>query len=115
MARTYQLYRHFDKTGALLYVGLSLSVFSRTLTHRNKTRWFIDIATITVEHMADRTEAMAAEHKAINTENPKYNVRRDENSYPEFLVARMLGEPTTKAKRRGVAKLNASDDGGAHV
>src|SRR6185312_5314251 len=73
MAKTYQLYRHYDKAGTLLYVGLCLSVFRRTIQHRTKASWFGDIATITVEHIANSTEAMAAEVEAIKTEKPKYN------------------------------------------
>lgn len=77
-------------------------MFNRTLTHRTRTRWFIDIATITVEHIASRAEAMAAEHEAIRTEKPKYNVRRDANSYPVHLFEMnadwIEAQPPTKAR-----------------
>lgn len=68
------LYRHFDKAGKLLYVGISLSTSVRLLQHRNNSQWFNEIATITIEKFEDRKSAAKAEKEAIRSEAPRYNI-----------------------------------------
>lgn len=68
------LYRHFDKDGVLLYVGISNDVRYRTDTHRKISRWFLDIAKITVTHFPSRDDALVAEKRAIKEETPKFNI-----------------------------------------
>lgn len=72
---TTTLYRHFDASGALLYVGISLSVLDRLTAHR-ASRWHSDIAAVTLEHFPTREAALDAEAEAITNENPKYNIAR---------------------------------------
>ena len=67
------LYRHFDREDRLLYVGVSMSFLHRQVAHRRTKAWFDQIAKITVEHFPSRTEALAAERKAIKSEGPMYN------------------------------------------
>jgi hypothetical protein len=50
------LYRHFDKDGRLLYVGVSLNAINRLAEHR-ASHWFSEIATIKVETFEDRAAA----------------------------------------------------------
>ena len=71
-----QLYRHFDTSGALLYVGISLSSVSRLSQHRDSSAWFDKIAKVTVEAFPTRHDALIAEAAAIANENPKYNIAR---------------------------------------
>ena len=71
---TTQLYRHFDESRSLLYVGISLSTFNRLSQHRDHSDWFKTITNVTIEHFPTREEAMAAERKAIKSENPKFNI-----------------------------------------
>ena len=42
------LYRHFDGTGRLLYVGISLSVIVRLSGHK-RSPWFGDIARVEID------------------------------------------------------------------
>lgn len=70
------LYRHFDKDGALLYVGVSLNAVQRLSQHRDASHWFAEIASVTVTWFVDRTEALAAERAAITAENPRHNLYR---------------------------------------
>lgn len=70
------LYRHFDKDGALLYVGVSLSAIQRLSQHREASHWSGDIASVKVEWFADRKEAITAERAAITSENPRHNLYR---------------------------------------
>ena len=69
-----QLYRHFDADKKLLYVGISLSAFARLSQHKDHSQWFEQIKTVTLESFDTREEAMAAERKAIRTENPQFNI-----------------------------------------
>jgi len=68
-----QLYRHFDADGKLLYVGISLSAAHRLSQHNGQSEWASKIASMTVETLASREEALAAERVAIKTEKPAWN------------------------------------------
>ena len=67
------LYRHFDKDGQLLYVGISLSHVARLSQHRDGSPWYEDIAHVTIEWHKTRVDAELAETTAIGREAPKYN------------------------------------------
>jgi predicted GIY-YIG superfamily endonuclease len=68
------LYKHYDSTGDLLYVGVSTNPFSRTKTHLRNSHWSRKISVITFEKFENKKEALEAEFKAITNENPKYNI-----------------------------------------
>lgn len=80
------LYRFYDQTGALLYVGITSDPGARWPKHRRDKPWWHDVATITVEVHPDRDTVLAAERTAIVNECPRYNIvhnsgaglRRDE-------------------------------------
>lgn len=67
------LYRHFDVRGRLLYVGISLSVATRTLQHKCGSLWFRKVSNITLEWFPTREAAECAERKAIAEEKPRHN------------------------------------------
>jgi hypothetical protein len=68
------LYRHFDSTGVLLYVGISKSTIARLSQHKRTANWYDDINSITIEHFLTMEEARQAETNAILTEHPLFNV-----------------------------------------
>lgn len=68
------LYRHFDATGALLYIGISLNAVARLAQHRRDAHWFASIARIDVQWHPSRSEAEAAEREAIVAERPLHNI-----------------------------------------
>jgi hypothetical protein len=70
------LYRHFSSDGRLLYVGVSLDAVRRLVRHREKSHWFNQIATVTIERYPSRAAALQAERLAIEDEKPIYNVHR---------------------------------------
>jgi hypothetical protein len=43
------LYRHFDKDGTLLYVGISLSAINRLGQHKDNAHWFSSIKRVEIE------------------------------------------------------------------
>lgn len=73
MKPPHALYRLFDETGQLLYVGISADPGKRMLQHRSDKVWWEQSATIHVQPMPDRQTALAAEKEAIKNERPLYN------------------------------------------
>jgi hypothetical protein len=70
------LYRHFDKTGNLLYVGIACNPFRRSVDHSCNADWFERVARIDIEWHLTRDAALWFEEMAIARENPKYNRMR---------------------------------------
>jgi predicted GIY-YIG superfamily endonuclease len=73
MTRT-ALYRHRDKNGTLLYVGISLSVPKRLAEHMRRSPWAEEITRVDIAWYPSRHEAEAAERHAIRTEAPRWNI-----------------------------------------
>lgn len=69
------VYRHWDKDGDLLYVGLAKDPLNRNVGYLNDVVNRAQIASITFEWFKTREEASAAESRAIIEEKPRYNVR----------------------------------------
>jgi hypothetical protein len=83
------LYRHFDAAGNLLYVGISLSPFTRTRQHKQRAPWFIEVSRIEVEWFGTRGDAEQAEWVAIKSEHPLHNrtyAYREPMPIEQFLV-----------------------------
>lgn len=70
------LYRHFDKEGALLYVGSCANYTKRRYSHRNHSEWATEIHREQVEYFPTLHEAWDAERTAIWHEKPLHNKRR---------------------------------------
>ena len=75
MKRT-ALYRHFDKDGALLYVGISLNPLTRIKQHNDQSFWAHDAVRMETEWFETKLEAQKAEMVAIRKEKPKHNIVR---------------------------------------
>lgn len=71
---TTALYRHFDTTGKLLYIGISVNAFKRFSEHKDQKDWSSDICSMTIEYFDTRIAALAAEKNAIKAEKPLHNV-----------------------------------------
>lgn len=68
------LYRHYDASGHLLYVGISLSPMTRTAQHCESSVWFDSVARIEIEWHENRKEALRAERLEIKSASPKFNI-----------------------------------------
>jgi hypothetical protein len=77
------LYRVYDASGDLLYVGIAVNVFNRMRGHRREAAWWPLADTGTVERYPKRFDAQRAESRAIRSEHPKFNVR-NERSYGDM-------------------------------
>jgi hypothetical protein len=71
-----ELYRHFDASGRLLYVGIARDTMVRLGSHRLQSSWYDRVARVEIERFPTRSAALKAEAKAIRTENPECNVMR---------------------------------------
>lgn len=69
------LYRFYDAAGTLLYVGISNNPARRWKQHADTKPWWSDVDRKTVEWLASRAEAEAAEAEAIKAEKPLHNWR----------------------------------------
>jgi predicted GIY-YIG superfamily endonuclease len=76
--RPHVLYRFFDRTDALLYIGITMDFEKRMAAHRKTKRWWPAVSSITLEHLDNRYDALAAETDAIKTEKPLYNEAQNE-------------------------------------
>ena len=74
------LYRLYDAEGELLYVGISLSAIQRLSDHMKGKLWAEDIARVDVAWYDSRTDALAAEAKAIRAEWPRHNVQHNKRT-----------------------------------
>lgn len=68
------LYRFFNESGELLYVGISKTAFERFSQHQGTKEWFSEISQISLEHYPNRYLAAAHETIAIFNEAPRYNI-----------------------------------------
>lgn len=68
------LYRFYDASGALLYVGITSRGPERFGAHRRTQPWWCDVTTCRIEHYPDRDSALAAESIAITREHPAHNI-----------------------------------------
>lgn len=70
------VYRMYDATGVLLYVGYSTNIAARIQNHQWRTAWIEDVVDITLAHYPDVHAARDAERVAIKTEAPRYNIQQ---------------------------------------
>lgn len=80
------VYRHYDKDGILLYVGISLSTLSRLSQHKEISSWYHKIVTIKIEKFESRYEALKAEEEAIIMERPIHNIMHSGKQISEELL-----------------------------
>jgi len=94
-----KLYRHFDKDGVLLYVGISLCAVYRLSQHMNDAVWAPYIARIDIETYESREAALDAEREAITTEFPFFNTvhnggRKEYGGHVAYSIGRRISEAT---------------------
>ena len=75
MSEAHSIYRHFDGTGRLLYVGCASNPVKRTYGHKAMSEWFRDVRTIRIEYWDTKEQALEAERRAVASEGPIYNAQ----------------------------------------
>ncbi len=68
------LYRFFDESGALLYVGITANLEERFAHHERYKEWWPQVAERRVQWFDTRPPARAAELQVIHDERPVHNV-----------------------------------------
>ena len=81
------LYRLFDASGALLYVGISDNLRTRFTDHAATKPWWPQVKRKTVQWHLAREAAAAAEKAAIRDENPAYNLAGMEPALRQRMAA----------------------------
>lgn len=74
MNRATSLYRYFDTSGQLLYVGITSRRTGRSLQHAMEKSWWSEVTRCEWQHFATREQAAEAERQAIRDEHPRHNV-----------------------------------------
>jgi predicted GIY-YIG superfamily endonuclease len=74
---SYVLYRFYDATDRLLYIGLTENPHARFKNHRFTKQWWEDVVSIQLEKFQSRDAVVAAERKAIERELPVHNVHNN--------------------------------------
>lgn len=68
------VYRVFDATGRLIYIGRSRNLLVRVKEHRSSSWWWRPLASrVRIELVPDELAAKAAEKRAIQEERPAFN------------------------------------------
>jgi predicted GIY-YIG superfamily endonuclease len=68
------LYRLYDASDELLYIGITANPKSRWQHHKSQQPWWPRVATKKIEWHPTRAEAEHAEAMAIRTELPEFNI-----------------------------------------
>lgn len=91
------LYRFYDGSGQLLYVGITLDPGARWKAHSKDKPWWTLVASVTLEQHPNRGTVLRAERAAIIEEHPIHNViynQCDQNTErPLDLFERMTDWP----------------------
>lgn len=85
------VYRHYDSSGDLLYVGITYHLKSRTAKHRSSSHWASAIDRIEYELLPDRKIASDIERWAVANMRPRFNIQY--TSEASKLKAAGLGTP----------------------
>lgn len=82
MTKQTALYRLYDLSDELIYVGISTDPSTRWSYHAGEKTWWPQVARKTVEWFPLRSEAEQAEIAAIAKEGPRYNVAHSVSRKP---------------------------------
>src|ERR1044071_9750406 len=78
--RNFILYRYYDRTGVLLYVGITVDIRARETKHARHSSWWAKVdheATVLERYVGERA-VRAAETAAIKAEKPLENDQHNE-------------------------------------
>ncbi|MFD9443385.1 GIY-YIG nuclease family protein [Streptomyces sp. NPDC060001] len=68
------VYRIYDRTESLLYIGMGNNPMNRWSAHAAQHAWWVEASSFRVQWYATRVEARAVEKEAILSEDPKHNI-----------------------------------------
>jgi hypothetical protein len=71
--RPHSVYKFFDASGQLLYVGITNHALNRWSSHATTKTWWNKVVSSTIEHYPSQSAAREAEKTAIRVERPLHN------------------------------------------
>lgn len=75
MSARASVYRFYDASGSLLYVGMTEGFEARLSVHKSASPWWPRVTHTTLERFETRHDAAHSERRAILLEKPEFNVR----------------------------------------
>ena len=84
------IYKHKNKDGDIIYVGIATSAMQRSMQHLNTSDWKEEIATIDVEWVPNRLMAEVKEIELIKELRPKYNKTHNDGLSADFAIHKRL-------------------------
>lgn len=95
--KPHALYRFFDRTDVLLYVGITADLPTRLKNHRREKPWWVHVHHITVDQFDTRQDALDAEAEAIRTEGPLHNDQHNDMAVAPAAESSGAGGPDDEA------------------
>lgn len=83
MSAAAHVYRVYDASGRLLYVGCSVEVETRLHAHSQSATWWLFHDRIETEGFRTHEAALEAEAEAIATEHPRWNMQGRSPDHPD--------------------------------
>jgi predicted GIY-YIG superfamily endonuclease len=101
---SHHVYRAYDKSGSLLYVGATNDLERRLNSHRNDSGWWLFQDHVESEAFPSRAEAEAEETTLIQTLHPRWNVKDRVAGAPKaehvrYLVERQIAREMGQLRR----------------
>lgn len=77
------VYRAFDASGRLLYVGCTVELESRLKAHSSSAQWWLFHDRVESEWFSSHDVALEAEAAAIHAEHPRWNMQGRSEGHPD--------------------------------
>lgn len=74
---TTSVYRYYDRSGVLIYVGITSRGILRNVEHNTTKRWWNYVHRQEVDHYPDRRSAQGAERELIRRFRPPFNIQQN--------------------------------------
>lgn len=88
------VYRYFDSSGVLIYVGITGTATARNRQHNDDKEWWPWVAKQEIEHFPSRSEALGREKTLISQFRPPFNKVHNQHSAAirtAYVAARQAG------------------------
>lgn len=95
------LYRFYDTTGELLYIGITCNPGSRWRDHQRTKTWWHEITQITIEQHPSKRAVEIAERSAIQAEQPRYNIIHNRPQNPTVFDCPRCGRGAVRRTSAG--------------
>lgn len=106
LLRMHHVYRAFDDSGTLLYVGCSYDLDARMKAHRTSSQWYHLMHRLKVAGPYNYETAREIEHAAIESERPQFNYT-SEHRLIDHMRRRMIDREIQARVNTGIDFVDA--------